>query len=78
MHTGIFLALQEPEPMVKRNAMHALDAFCENLGGEELMPYLAQLMTKMGELLHVRHTATHYNTLQQTATHREAYLHSSA
>lgn len=51
MLPGIFLALQEHEPMVKRNAMHALDAFCENLGAEELVPYLDQLMHKMGELL---------------------------
>ena len=48
MLPGIFLALQEHEPMVKRNAMHALDAFCENLGAEELVPYLDQLMHKMG------------------------------
>jgi hypothetical protein len=33
--------------MVKRNAMHALDAFCENLGAEELVPYLDQLMSKV-------------------------------
>jgi hypothetical protein len=51
MLPGIFLALQEPEAMVKRNALHALDAFCENLGAEELIPYLEQLMSKMGELL---------------------------
>ena len=51
MLPGIFLALQEPETMVKRNAMHALDAFCENFGSDELMPYLETLMAKMGELL---------------------------
>ncbi|EKX50352.1 hypothetical protein GUITHDRAFT_104162 [Guillardia theta CCMP2712] len=49
---GIFRTLQEEAaPNVRRGAMFALDAFCENLG-EELEPYLEELMRKMLELLH--------------------------
>lgn len=46
----LFLSLDDPTDEVRETSCCALEAFCENLG-QEIVPYLEPLLTKLLDLL---------------------------
>ncbi|MEW5308809.1 MAG: hypothetical protein WDW38_000740 [Sanguina aurantia] len=65
----LFAAMADPMPDVQERGCYALDAFCENLD-QEILPYLPQLLARLGDVRHLRQGITHVASCSTLCPHR--------